>query len=309
MTSDEDEKAKHVLKALDVKRKALEMEMAATLDELTAPSADGGAPMGVDTPLTDTDGYPRADIDIYRARNLRHRLAVIKTDHQALLQQVEAGLTNVSSFHRNSSSEDDTDAAERQARLAPKPKPKFDAATGKWVVKNWDGSVAGVPDGETRSFDNLTAQPITDQIRATLAENLTVSQGPAVNVAPPVQEEVLAPFAVIDGVMAGSPAQSAGLHEGDLVVTFGTAHRGNHRNLKAIAEMVPLAAGDHKEIPLKVLRRTHPDDNPEDSAGVEAGVHTTIQIKLQPRPWAGRGLLGCHIKAYTDPSDYREPSV
>jgi len=99
MTSDEDEKAKHVLKALDVKRKALEMEMAATLDELTAPSADGGAPMGVDTPLTDTDGYPRADIDIYRARNLRHRLAVIKTDHQALLQQVEAGLTNVSSFH------------------------------------------------------------------------------------------------------------------------------------------------------------------------------------------------------------------
>jgi hypothetical protein len=99
MTTNENEKAKQVLKALDMKRKALEMEMAAILDELTAPSADGGAPMGVDTPLTDTDDYPRADIDIYRARNLRHRLAVIKTDHQALLQQVEAGLTNVSPFH------------------------------------------------------------------------------------------------------------------------------------------------------------------------------------------------------------------
>jgi hypothetical protein len=45
----------------------------------------------------------------------------------------------------------EVEKAEREARLKPKPKPKFDKKTGKWVVMSWDGSVAGVENGEQRA--------------------------------------------------------------------------------------------------------------------------------------------------------------
>ena len=44
-------------------------------------------------------------------------------------------------------------------RVAPKPKPKYDPKSGKWVVMNWDGSVAGVENGDNRSFENLDKTP------------------------------------------------------------------------------------------------------------------------------------------------------
>jgi len=97
--SDEQMKAARAsLKKLDVKRKALETEAAAIVDELMTPPADGGEPMGVDTPLTDSDGYPRADIDVFRARTLRHRLNEIRTDHKELMKQVEAGMAKCAAF-------------------------------------------------------------------------------------------------------------------------------------------------------------------------------------------------------------------
>lgn len=45
----------------------------------------------------------------------------------------------------------EAEKAEREARLKPKPKPKFDKKTGKWVVMSWDGSVAGVENGEQQA--------------------------------------------------------------------------------------------------------------------------------------------------------------
>jgi hypothetical protein len=37
--------------------------------------------------------------------------------------------------------------------LAEKPKPRLDPeSTGKWVVMNWDGTVAGVAGGDKRHF-------------------------------------------------------------------------------------------------------------------------------------------------------------
>ena len=51
----------------------------------------------------------------------------------------------------------DNDADEIEKRRRRKPKPKFDPETGKFVVRNWDGSIAGVTNGHLRSFDGIGA--------------------------------------------------------------------------------------------------------------------------------------------------------
>jgi hypothetical protein len=35
------------------------------------------------------------------------------------------------------------------------PKPKYDPAPGKWVIRNWDGTVAGVNNGDQGRFATL----------------------------------------------------------------------------------------------------------------------------------------------------------
>lgn len=48
------------------------------------------------------DGFPRADIDIYAVRNMRHRLAQLQTDHQEVMKQIEALLFSGAAFQGGS---------------------------------------------------------------------------------------------------------------------------------------------------------------------------------------------------------------
>ena len=86
---DEEGMLRKTLATVDVKRKALESESEAITSELLAEPEPGVPPMGIDTPLVDADGYPRGDVDVYRARTLRGRLAVIRTDYKALMRESE----------------------------------------------------------------------------------------------------------------------------------------------------------------------------------------------------------------------------
>jgi hypothetical protein len=95
---EQEKESKKALATLNGKCKALETEMDAIVSELTSKGPEGQPPIGVDTPLTDHDGYPRADIDVYRARTLRQRLNVIRTDHKALMKDIEQGLIKVSAL-------------------------------------------------------------------------------------------------------------------------------------------------------------------------------------------------------------------
>lgn len=48
------------------------------------------------------------------------------------------------------------------------------------------------------------------------------------------------PFAKINEVSSGSPAEAAGLKVNDIIVSFGSVNAHNHNNLKAVAELVRL---------------------------------------------------------------------
>jgi 26S proteasome non-ATPase regulatory subunit 9 len=267
------------LTALDKTRQALEAEAEAIASQLEAPSGINfdGPPMGIDSPLVDTDGYPRGDVDIYLARSLRGRLAVIKTDHKGLMAQIETTLRQLASLKTKP---DDTE--EINQRRAPKPKPKFDPITGKWVVKNWDGSLSGIPGGDQRSFDTLEAATTQEEHKAlcvaaaAAASEVQLSQ-PLERLS--IDETNALPFARINAVAPHSPAATAGLMEGDLVLRFGSVEHDSH--LSTIAEIVPATAEMNGSLTVVVLR------------GVDR-----LELTLKPQPWEGRGMLGCHIVPY-----------
>ncbi|GAA6058041.1 hypothetical protein JCM3770_002935 [Rhodotorula araucariae] len=86
-----------------------------------------------------------------------------------------------------------------------------------------------------------------------------------------------APFAQVDAVAPGSPADSAGIQRGDLVVALGTVTSANHDHLRAVAALVGRSEG--ATLPVVILRRGD-----------------RLELSLTPKSgWGGRGLLGCHI--------------
>ena len=216
---------------------------------------------------------------------------------------------------RTGNATNDDDEEEKRARLAPKPKPKFDPKTGKWVVKSWDGSVAGVENGESRSFEDLSAKS-----NGALASSITAGQSNSTtsntldntsrgvvgnsreqnaNTVSEQQhqqrrdEQPTTPFAIIDEVSPNSPASEAGIKENDVLIRFGSINSTNHRDFRAIAELLPLVASENKSILVAVRRKT------SELGGVVELTKTEV-LELKPRVWGGRGLLGCHIRPYNE---------
>lgn len=291
--SDEVVAIRQSIKSLNVQREALELESAAIEAELMArnPEHLNVAPMGIDTPLTDADGYPRGDIDVFRARTLRNRLAVLRTDHKNYMQQIEVLLKQLAVLQQDSLNE----TAEQEARRAKKPKPKFDPVSGKWVVRNWDGTIAGSGSSShdaTRSFDGIgkevpitsnvsmdvTSDDATNSIMENPLQTVPPSSIPAVQwTSSPVVPNIRRPFSRVESVASGSPAEASGLQAQDEIVNFGPISEFDN---ESIAQLVQEAAHREKEIKLEILR------------GVGK---SQVTLQLSPRTWSGRGLLGCHI--------------
>ncbi|KAG8675203.1 putative 26S proteasome regulatory subunit [Fusarium poae] len=90
------------------------------------------------------------------------------------------------------------------------------------------------------------------------------------------------PFAKVNTVAAGGPAESAGLKAGDEIRNFGYVNRANHDNLRKVAECVQGNEGSN--IFIKVSRADGVAERQE------------LRLTLTPRKdWGGRGMLGCHI--------------
>ncbi|EEC42717.1 predicted protein [Phaeodactylum tricornutum CCAP 1055/1] len=231
------------LQALNAQRQAMESEAQAITNELTETPAntdgDGGPglPMGIDTPLVDSDGFPRADIDVYRARSLRARLAEIRSDLQNLMKEIESHLQKLAVL-RNPAKKEET----QQEYAAPP--------------------------------QRVTSAPTLSDDHQNLQE--------------------LKPFARINAVAVDSPAAEAGLLENDLVLQFGNITMASAVSpMNEVAELVPVAAGNRETIPVRIQRGGRSGGNTE--ASIEM-----LELALTPRPWAGRGVVGCHIVPYVE---------
>jgi len=85
------------------------------------------------------------------------------------------------------------------------------------------------------------------------------------------------PFAKVNSVVAGSPAEDAGLRAHDLITRFESATWLNHDKLSKVAEVVRQNEG--RQIPVSIKRGSE-----------------TLELVLTPRHnWGGRGMLGCHL--------------
>lgn len=83
------------LNMLSAQRDALEAEADAIHSELTSPGINGEPPAGIKSPLIDTEGYPRGDIDIINVKDKRRRLAEINTDYKSIMKQIEQSMTQL----------------------------------------------------------------------------------------------------------------------------------------------------------------------------------------------------------------------
>ena len=233
--------------------------------------------IGPDEKLIDDEGYPRADVDVHRIRILRNRLAIVNTDHKAIMRQIEAHVLGDSN---------NTAKTEDERRSAPKPKPKYDAVRGAWVVQNWDGSTAGIAGGEGVEFSDI----VSDKEEAALI-NLDLSQNSQNSQQQQQQQQPLnefngvnqdgidqlgRPFSTVESVEISSPAAEC-LFVGDQIVHFGSVSK--IEDFKTgLPGLVQSAAAARKGIELIVIRGEQ-----------------RFRVELRPRPWAGRGLIGAYI--------------
>lgn len=87
-------------------------------------------------------------------------------------------------------------------------------------------------------------------------------------------------FGIIDAVSEGSPAEACGLRVGDAVVAFGPVSLAQCGSTTQCFEHLPRHVIEGQHVEVRVIR--------------ESG--SAVDISLVPRQWAGRGLLGCHLK-------------
>jgi 26S proteasome non-ATPase regulatory subunit 9 len=86
------------------------------------------------------------------------------------------------------------------------------------------------------------------------------------------------PFLRVDVVSNQSPAETAGLHVGDLVCRIGTIRKDNFRTMQDVASLVNNS--ENRSITLLVQR---------------ANTKEQQTLTLTPKKWSGNGLLGCKL--------------
>ncbi|XP_023245269.1 26S proteasome non-ATPase regulatory subunit 9 [Copidosoma floridanum] len=87
---------------------------------------------------------------------------------------------------------------------------------------------------------------------------------------------LLEPFLRVNLVSPGSPAELAGIQTEDLILEFGSITSSNFNSLKDIGSIVENSR--YKNVAVKIKRGSN-----------------TFALTLIPRPWSGKGLLGCNV--------------
>ncbi|XP_062591886.1 26S proteasome non-ATPase regulatory subunit 9-like [Saccostrea cucullata] len=107
------------VKKLMKRKDEIEAEIKALLEVL-----DSQKGIGMNEPLIDTEGYPRADIDVYTVRHTRHKVICLQNDHKAVMNEIEEGLYKIHAEARlqkeqNPTEEKSATVEEAHTRLSP----------------------------------------------------------------------------------------------------------------------------------------------------------------------------------------------
>lgn len=66
------------------------------------------AGVGMDAPLVDMEGFPRADVDLYKVRTARHNISCLQNDHKAIMVEIEEALHKLHATARVKHEKDET---------------------------------------------------------------------------------------------------------------------------------------------------------------------------------------------------------
>ncbi|KAJ3155726.1 putative 26S proteasome regulatory subunit [Geranomyces michiganensis] len=89
MTAPTQEEATATAQALMARKASLESQITDLQEVLASHKTD------LTSPLTDSDGFPRADIDVYTVRHVRVEILKLRNDHQEVMRKIESALQDV----------------------------------------------------------------------------------------------------------------------------------------------------------------------------------------------------------------------
>nr|XP_033811918.1 26S proteasome non-ATPase regulatory subunit 9 [Geotrypetes seraphini] len=102
--------------------------------------------VGMDGPLVDIEGYPRADIDLYQVRTARHSIVCLQNDHKSIMKEIEEALHQLHAREKEKREKDEAEAraeAKTWAENLPSAFAKVDA-----VIAGSPASMSGLQIGD-----------------------------------------------------------------------------------------------------------------------------------------------------------------
>ncbi|KAM8865634.1 26S proteasome non-ATPase regulatory subunit 9 [Synchiropus picturatus] len=118
--------------------------------------------VGLQTPLVDEEGFPRADVNLYQIRNARHNISCLQNDHKAIMVEIEEALHKLHAREKAKRAQDEVEAQAEAMDVQvtlPAPFARVDA-----VTQGSPASGAGLKVGDeviefgsvtTNNFQNL----------------------------------------------------------------------------------------------------------------------------------------------------------
>ncbi|XP_044052305.1 26S proteasome non-ATPase regulatory subunit 9 [Siniperca chuatsi] len=88
--------------------------------------------VGVEGPLVDEEGYPRADMNLYQIRTARHNISCLQNDHKGIMAEIEEALHKLHAREKAKREQDEAEAQEgpmEQQVILPPPFARVDAVT------------------------------------------------------------------------------------------------------------------------------------------------------------------------------------
>lgn len=202
---------------LDIYSKRCDVEKKANL--IVQQLKTGQPAMGINEPLVDKDGYPRIDIDVHKARYLRNKLALLRTDHKDLSKELEGKL-----FIKTQSSTDE--------RVV---KPAYHQKLGKWIHDHSEVVTSTERYQKSQTFYTIHKETNRDMPSNFLSFSTNRE-----------------PFAVIDEITNNSPSHKSGIRLNDLLLMFGPFS--DLTDFFKLSDMVLDCSRTKTSIPVELMR-------------------------------------------------------